>query len=105
LCQQKTVKEYSKTRREIPVDVTTNMKIATSNVVAGLQDESDDELLITTVGGIVIRCPVQDIRETGRAARGVRIQRLNEGDKVTAVVRLVRPKEEAAAVGEPSPPA
>src|SRR5256884_432679 len=64
-----------------------------------------DELLVTTVGGIVIRCPVQDIRETGRAARGVRIQRLNEGDKVTAVVRLVRPKEEAAAVGEPSPPA
>src|SRR5438552_15752270 len=81
------------------------MKIAKSPVVAVLEVEADDELLGTPVGGIVIGCPVQDIRETGRAARGVRIQRLNEGDKVTAVVRLVRPKEEAAAVGEPSPPA
>src|SRR5213080_900051 len=99
------VKEYRKTRRGSQGGVTTNMKIAKSPVVAVLEVEADDELLVTTVGGIVIRCPVQDIRETGRAARGVRIQRLNEGDKVTAVVRLVRPKEEAAAVGEPSPPA
>ena len=99
------VKEYRKTRRGSQGVVTTNMKIAKSPVVAVLEVEADDELLVTTVGGIVIRCPVQDIRETGRAARGVRIQRLNEGDKVTAVVRLVRPKEEAAAVGEPSPPA
>src|SRR5947199_2051686 len=99
------VKEYRKTRRGSQGVVTTNMKIAKSPVVAVLEVEADDELLVTTVGGIVIRCPVQDIRETGRAARGVRIQRLNEGDKVTAVVRRVRPKEEAAAVGEPSPPA
>ena len=99
------VKEYRKTRRGSQGVVTTNMKIAKSPVVAVLEVEADDELLVTTVGGIVIRCPVQDIRETGRAARGVRIQRLNEGDKVTAVVRLVRPKEEAEAVGEPSSPA
>ena len=99
------MKEYRKTRRGSQGVVTTNMKIAKSPVVAVLEVEADDELLVTTVGGIVIRCPVQDIRETGRAARGVRIQRLNEGDKVTAVVRLVRPKEEAEAVGEPSSPA
>jgi DNA gyrase subunit A len=99
------VKEYRKTRRGSQGVVTTNMKIAKSPVVAVLEVKSDDELLVTTVGGIVIRCPVADIRETGRAARGVRIQRLNEGDKVTAVVPLVRPKEEADAVGEPSPSA
>src|SRR6266480_3527805 len=99
------VKEYRKTRRGSQGVVTTNMKIAKSPVVAVLEVEADDELLVTTVGGIVIRCPVQDIRGTGRPARGVRIQRLHEGDKVTAVVRLVQPKEEAAAVGEPSSPA
>src|SRR6266581_4009799 len=73
------VKEYRKTRRGSQGVVTTNMKVAQS--------------------------PVEDIRETGRAARGVRIQRLNAGDKVTAVVRLVTPEEEAAATGEPAPPA
>lgn len=98
------VKEYRKTRRGSQGVVTTNMKVAQSPVVAVVEVSAEDELLVTTVGGIVIRCPVVDIRETGRAARGVRIQRLNEGDKVTAVVRLVTAQEEAAATGEPSPP-
>ena len=83
---------------------TTSMKTAQSPVVAVLEVEPIDELLVTTVGGIVIRCPVEEIRETGRAARGVRIQRLSEGDKVTAVVRLVRPTEEETAVGDATPP-
>jgi DNA gyrase subunit A len=98
------VKEYRKTRRGSQGVVTTNKKVAQSPVVAVVEVSAEDELLVTTVGGIVIRCPVVDIRETGRAARGVRIQRLNEGDKVTAVVRLVSVQEEAAATGEPSPP-
>jgi len=96
------VKEYRKTRRGSQGVVTTNMKVAQSPVVTVLEVEPDDELLVTTTGGIVIRCPVDDIRSTGRAARGVRIQRLNEGDRVTAVVRLVRSEEEAKAVGDAS---
>src|SRR5205809_10306 len=52
------VKEYRKTRRGSQGVVTTNMKIAKSPVVAVLEVEADDELLVTTVGGIVIRCPV-----------------------------------------------
>jgi len=99
------VKEYRKTRRGSAGVVTTNMRVAKSPVVAVLEVEPGDELLVTTEGGIVIRCPVEDIRETGRAARGVRIQRLNEGDKVTAVIRLVEPKEATEAVGESSPAA
>jgi DNA gyrase subunit A len=97
------VMEYRKTRRGSQGVVTTNMKIAKSPVITALEVVPGDELLVTTVGGIVIRCPVDEIRETGRAARGVRIQRLDEGDKVTAVVRLVRPKEEDQAVSEASP--
>ncbi|OGS47113.1 MAG: DNA gyrase subunit A [Euryarchaeota archaeon RBG_16_67_27] len=92
--------EYRKTRRGSQGVVTTNMKIAQSPVVSVLEVASDDEILVTTVNGIVIRCPVEDIRETGRAARGVRIQKLNEGDKVTAVVRLVTPAEEDKTVGD-----
>lgn len=89
--------EYRKTRRGSQGVVTTNIRVAQSPVVGVLEVVPEGELLVTTVGGIVIRCPVDEIRETGRAARGVRIQRLNEGDKVTAVVRLVSAKEEEAA--------
>jgi DNA gyrase subunit A len=97
------VAEYRKTRRGSQGVVTTNMKVAKSTVVMVLEVERGDELLVTTIGGIVIRCPVDGIRETGRAARGVRIQRLNEGDKVTAVVRLARETAEESAKPE-SPP-
>jgi DNA gyrase subunit A len=99
------VGEYRKTRRGSQGVKTTNMKTAQSSVVAVLEVEPIDELLVTTVGGIVIRCPIEGIRETGRAARGVRIQRLSEGDKVTAVVRLVRPTEEETTVGDTATPA
>jgi DNA gyrase subunit A len=99
------VGEYRKTRRGSQGVKTTNMKTAQSSVVAVLEVEPIDELLVTTVGGIVIRCPIEGIRETGRAARGVRIQRLSGGDKVTAVVRLVRPTEEETAVGDTATPA
>src|SRR5512136_522399 len=93
------VKEYRKTRRGSQGVKTTNMKVAKSPVVGVLEVESGDEILVTTVGGVVIRCPVDGIRETGRAAKGVRIQRLGEGDRISAVVRLVTPQEEEA-VGE-----
>jgi len=96
-------RQYRKTRRGSLGVVTTNMKTAKSPVVMVLEVEPDDELLVTTSGAIVIRCPVEDIRETGRAAKGVRIQRLAEGDKVTAVVRLVSSKEEESIVGKESP--
>src|SRR2546422_1777661 len=98
------VKEYRKTRRGSQGVVTTNMRVAKSAVVMVLEVEPGDELLVTTVGGIVIRCPADGIRETGRAARGVRIQRLNEGDKVTAVVRTRRGGEEAEKAGEGAAP-
>jgi DNA gyrase subunit A len=97
------VGEYRKTRRGSQGVVTTNMKIAKSPVVMVLEVHAADELLVTTVGGIVIRCPVSEIRETGRAAKGVRIQRLEEGDKVTAVVRLVSETEEDAAIAGEAP--
>ena len=97
--------EYRKTRRGSQGVVTTNMKIAKSPVVGVLEVQAGEELLVTTVGGIVIRCPVDEIRETGRAAKGVRIQRLEEGDTVTAVVRLVSEQDEAAAVSGTTTPA
>jgi DNA gyrase subunit A len=96
------VREYRKTRRGSQGVMTTNMKVAKSPVVGVLEVEPGDEILVTTVGGMVIRCPVDGIRETGRAAKGVRIQRLGEGDRISAVVRLVTSREEEA-VGEGSP--
>lgn len=54
----------------------------------------DDELLIVTKNGKVIRIPVSDIRIIGRNTKGVKVVNLDEGDKVERVERIVNEHEE-----------
>ncbi|MDH7517072.1 MAG: DNA gyrase subunit A [Candidatus Thermoplasmatota archaeon] len=49
----------------------------------------NDEIIITSKNGMVVRIPVVDIRRQGRNTMGVRIMRLNEGDKVVSVAKIV----------------
>jgi hypothetical protein len=67
------------------------------NVVFVSQVTDDHELIITTEQGMTVRIPVRDIREQGRNTMGVRIMRLNEGDKVVSVTQVLAEqiKEEA----------
>ncbi len=55
-------------------------------------DEDDDLLLITT-GGHIIRQRVAQSRRIGRSTQGVRLIRLGKGDKVASIARVVRQEE------------
>jgi len=59
------------------------------NVVFVSQVTDEYELIITTEQGMTVRIPVRDIREQGRNTMGVRIMRLNEGDKVVSVTQVL----------------
>ncbi len=59
------------------------------NVIFVSQVTDDHELIITTEQGMTVRIPVRDIREQGRNTMGVRIMRLNEGDKVVSVTQVL----------------
>ena len=48
----------------------------------------DDELLLISTNGVVIRTSVSDVSTQGRDASGVRVMNLDEGDSVSAVARL-----------------
>ncbi len=48
----------------------------------------DDELLVTTRDGVIIRIPVSDIRVQGRSTQGVRIMNVKPGDEVAAIARI-----------------
>jgi DNA gyrase subunit A len=62
----------------------------------------EDELLMITSGNQVIRIPVSQIRRAGRSTKGVRLQRLAEGDEVIAIANLgVQTKRVADITGEP----
>ena len=58
------------------------------DVVASRTVSEEDELMITTKDGVMIRIPASDIRIQGRATQGVRIMRLKAGDEVAAVARI-----------------
>lgn len=47
-----------------------------------------DEVMLITEKGILIRTPVAEIRETGRNAAGVRLIRLDEGDRLVAMAKV-----------------
>jgi DNA gyrase subunit A len=48
----------------------------------------EDEIMLATKDGMVVRIPVKDIRIQGRNTMGVRIMRLNKGDKVVSVAKI-----------------
>ena len=69
-------------------------------VAATLVHESDDLMLITS-GGVLIRTKVAQVRETGRAAQGVKLINLDEGESLVSLERVAEPEsEEEALVAE-----
>jgi DNA gyrase subunit A len=65
----------------------------------------DDQVLMITSGNQVIRLKVRDIRKTGRDAKGVRLQRLGEGEEVIAITNLGKQAEQITEItGEPQQP-
>ncbi|WP_239326606.1 DNA gyrase subunit A [Snodgrassella gandavensis] len=61
-------------------------------VAATLVADSDDLMLITS-GGVLIRTKVDQIRATGRAAAGVKLINLDEGEKLVSLERIAEPEE------------
>jgi len=63
------------------------------NVVALKAVKDEDDIMIMTAKGIVIRTGLEEIREIGRNTQGVRLIKLEENDKVVAVERVVKEEE------------
>jgi DNA gyrase subunit A len=71
----------------------------TGDVVGLLEVLPEDGLMLITRGGQSLRCAVNQIRETGRVAQGVRLKDLELGDVVAAIARVVSDDKEDGAVG------
>lgn len=68
--------------------------------------EDDSEVMLITEKGILIRTRVSEIRETGRNAAGVRLIKLDEGDRLVAMAKVDADEEsegEKPAPTEPTP--
>ena len=80
----------------------------TGSIVALKEVIPDDELMMITRHGVIIRLPVDGIRVIGRNTQGVRVMNLDTGDAVVDVARVVKEDEggaEAASGDEVTPTA
>jgi DNA gyrase subunit A len=83
------VDEYRVQKRGGKGIITVHRTDKTGDVVALKEVLSDDELMLITKHGIVIRMPVKGIRVSGRNTQGVRLVNLDPGDLVMDVARVV----------------
>jgi DNA gyrase subunit A len=88
--KQTPLKEYSAKGRATggnftidPKAIPTTGKIASARVV-----QKDDDLTIITANGVAIRIKVKDVKQAGRATRGVHLIKPQEGDSVASVARI-----------------
>jgi DNA gyrase subunit A len=88
-----------------------NIKATERNgIVVALKSVNDnDEMMVISAQGIIIRTGLGELRHIGRATQGVRLIRLGEGDQVVAVTAFVpedvdtdRAKESSPVSAEPA---
>ncbi len=74
-------------------------------MIGALQVTGDDEIMLMSQSGVLVRTPVSNISIVGRNTQGVRLIRLEEGDRLSGLERidgLVR-EDEALAESEDGP--
>ncbi|ALS65266.1 DNA gyrase subunit A [Pandoraea apista] len=69
-------------------------------VVAATLVEPDDEIMLITTGGVLIRTRVSEIREMGRATQGVTLISLDEGTTLSGLQRIVESDAEVVENGD-----
>ncbi len=82
------VSEYPEHKRGGQGVFTITMTEKKGNLVACRVVGPDQELMIVSTDGIVIRVKVEDISKLGRSTQGVKIMSVSEGDSVCALARM-----------------
>jgi DNA gyrase subunit A len=68
-------------------------------LVAAELVSKEDEIVLITTGGVLIRMRVAEIREAGRSTQGVKLINLGENEALAGLEKIVEPEEEPN--GEP----
>jgi DNA gyrase subunit A len=69
-------------------------------VVAAKLVSDEDEIMLITTGGVLIRTRVKEIRDMGRAAQGVTLINLDAGEKLSGLEKIVESEEDDDATEE-----
>jgi DNA gyrase subunit A len=87
------LEEYRSTHRGGKGIITVKVTEKTGRMVTMMEVSDENDLMIITERGVMIRQPVEQIRLIGRATQGVKLIRLDEGDKIASVDKVVADRE------------
>ncbi len=87
------IEEYRVTHRGSKGVKALNTTTKTGNIVAFKLVNNEEDLIIITDSGVIIRIPVNQISAMSRVTQGVRLIKLKEDQKVTAVVNIMSEEE------------
>ena len=93
------INDYRITRRGGKGVITVKTTDRVGKMLSMMEVVDGDELVIISSHGMVIRQSVKDIRVMGRNTQGVRVIRLNEGDQIADIAKVV-PEDEEEIIGE-----
>jgi DNA gyrase subunit A len=96
--------EYRVQRRGGKGIITLKRTDKTGDIVALKEVLPDDELMMITRHGVIIRVPADGIRVIGRNTQGVKVMNLDAGDTVMDVTRVVKEDENGGEEGSDGEP-
>src|SRR3989339_265948 len=88
------IEDYRLTKRGGKGVITVKTSDRNGKMIAMKEVNEGDELVIITTGGMVLRQAVSELRVMGRNTQGVRLIRLNEGDEIADIARVIPEDEE-----------
>ena len=97
------IDDYRITKRGGKGIITVKTGEKNGNLLAMKEVNDNDELVIITNKGMVIRQGVKELRTMGRATQGVKLINLKEGDTIADIARVVPESDDNNGNGENSP--
>jgi DNA gyrase subunit A len=92
------INDYRITRRGGKGVITVKTSDKVGKMIAMMEVQDNDELVIISTHGMVIRQSIKDLRVMGRNTQGVRVIRLNEGDSIADIAKVISEEEEEAPI-------
>jgi len=90
------ITEYTRHARATQGMIAIKTSKRNGKVVAACLVHEDDEIMMITDGGVLIRTRIKEIRLMGRTAQGVTLINLDDGEKLISVERVAETEEEEA---------
>ncbi|RJP73418.1 MAG: DNA gyrase subunit A [Candidatus Zixiibacteriota bacterium] len=92
--KRSSIQDYRVTNRGGLGIITLRVTDKTGPMIAIMEVVDQDDLMIVTSGGMVIRQPIEKIRTIGRITQGVRLIRIDEDDRIADIDKLVKTEED-----------